>query len=586
MTAAPAIVSSHRTGLLAAIAIVAIVAGCATGGNNARVAVRPLADTPREMTADQQIHQALNRLTFGATEDDYERVRREGLDRWIGEQLAPQSIDDAATDRFLERYPYVAQPETTLARIYGLPGDLRRAGGTNPDTAAIRAADRASAQVIGELREARVARATLSKRQLLEVMVDFWENHFSIYADKGADRYMLVDYDRTIREHALGKFSDLLAAVAHSPAMLYYLDNLDSKADSDRVTLAELQGARRAREAQQKYATARNEIFVDRAGKVSVGDPNLKPPAPYRPPVRRGRGLNENYGRELMELHTLGVDGGYTQQDVIEAARVLTGWTVRNPDHIGTFYFNPAMHDAGSKVVLGHVFPAGHGEDEGDSLLALISREPATARFISMELCRRFVTDSPSTALVDRAAAAFTRTDGDIAEVMRVIIGSPEFFSRAAYRAKVKSPFEVVVSTMRALDAEPDTLQRDVQAVARLGEPIFGHIAPDGYPETGDQWINTGSILNRINFGMLAAAGQVTGMSVKAWPRGRDLENMPRTAQADSLVAILLGGDASSDTRKILDEGANPAAASPATSARDFTALVGLALGAPEFQRR
>ena len=513
------------------------------------------------MTSDQQIREIVNRLTFGPRPGDYQRVREIGVDRWVGEQLDPDEIHDEKAEQFLSRYPSLFEDETTLARTYGAPGDLRKAGGTMPDTAAIRAANRVSNQSIVELREAKVARAVLSERQLREVMVDFWENHFSIFADKGADKYMLVDYDDYVRAHALGRFRTLLGAVAHSPAMLYYLDNWTSRADSDHITLAEVN-------AYNKRGAA------------------------YHPAVRHGRGLNENYGRELLELHTLGVDGGYTQQDVIAAARILTGWTIRDPNHVGTFYFNPGMHDAAEKHFLGHDFPAGHGEDEGERLLDIIARQPATAHFIALKLCRRFVSDSPSTDLVRRAADTFTRTDGDIAEVMRTIIGSPEFFALPTYRAKVKSPFEVVVSTLRALDATPDTLQRDVQAVARLGEPLWGHLAPDGYPETGDEWLNTGSILNRINFGIQAASGQLPGASIATWPDAGALATAPRDVQVDSVVSVLFGGDVSPQTRKVLNEGTNPLAGAAPMYGRaprapnQLAQILGLALGAPEFQRR
>jgi len=578
-------VSPRFAVLVTALAVVGTVSGCASGGSH--VEVQPLAEGPRDMTADQQVREVVNRLTFGPRPGDYQRVREIGLDKWVGEQLAADQIRDDSVQHFLSRYPLIFEDETTLARIYGAPGDLRKAGGATPDTAAIRAANRASNETIVQLREAKVARAVLSERQLREVMVDFWENHFSIFADKGADKYMLVEYDDSVRAHALGKFRALLGAVAHSPAMLYYLDNWTSRADSDRVTLADVNAFRKRAASEANYEKSRSEIFVDRAGRITVGNPNAKALPPYRPSVRHGKGLNENYGRELMELHTLGVDGGYTQEDVIEGARILTGWTIRDPNHVGTFYFNAGMHDAGEKQFLGYSFPAGRGEDEGERLLDILASQPATAHFIALKLCRRFVSDSPSNDLVERAAATFTRTDGDIAEVMRTIIGSPEFFASSTYRAKVKSPFEVVVSTLRALNATPDTLQRDVQAVARLGEPLWGHLAPDGYPETGDAWLNTGSILNRINFGIQAASGRFPGASVATWPFAENLRSAPRDVQVDSVVSILFGGDVSPQTRQVLNEGNNPLAGSAATKpANQLTQIVGLALGAPEFQRR
>ena len=578
------------------IASLLIGAACATGGaNGGRIAsaasVVPLTDGLREMTADQQIRQALNRLTFGPTPGEYEVVRAEGVNHWIGQQLAPTSIPDDSADEFVARLSLLSQSESTLAGIYGLPADLRKQGGAMPDTAALRIANQGSGKIIASLREAKVARAVLSERQLREVMTDFWENHFSIFADKGADRYLLVQYDDSVRANALGKFRLLLGAVAHSPAMLYYLDNWTSRADSDRMTLSDFNAFQKHAEQQANFEKARRELFVDRAGHISVGNPSARAPAPYRPSVRHGKGLNENYGRELMELHTLGVDGGYSQEDVVEAARILTGWTIRDPNHVGTFYFNPGVHDAGEKRFLGYEFPTGHGLDEGERLLDILAASPATAHFIALKLCRRFVSDSPSTALVNRAARAFTRTGGDISQVMREIIGSPEFFSAAAYRAKVKSPFELAVSALRALDATPDTLQRDVQAIARLGEPLWGHLAPDGYPETADAWLNTGSILNRINFGIQLSAGQIPGASAAKWPPYARLASAPRAVLVDTVVYQLLGGDASPQTRSILLQGSNPLATSVtnANGSRgrsQLDQLIGLALGAPEFQRR
>jgi uncharacterized protein (DUF1800 family) len=360
---------------------------------------------------------------------------------------------------------------------------------------------------------------------------------------------MLASYERdAIRPYALGRFRDLLGAVAKSPAMLFYLDNWESSA--------------------------------------------ADAPAPRgRRPAKRARprGVNENYGRELLELHTLGVDGGYTQQDVIAAARALTGWTIRAPLQGGGFIFRPAMHDTQAKVFLGHTLPAGRGIEDGEALLDIIARHPSTARFIATKLVRRFVSDTPPPALVERAATTFTRTDGDIREVLRTIVTSPEFFSRAAYRSKVKSPFELVVSTARALGAEPDTTPRTARLIDRLGEPLYGHRDPNGYPDMGDAWINTGSILTRINFGLDAAAGRLPGADVAAWAEALGLERMPRDAQVDAVVRALLDGEASPDTRKVLRSGVNPllGARGPRAGADGgVKEIAGLALGAPEFQRR
>jgi uncharacterized protein (DUF1800 family) len=315
-----------------------------------------------------------------------------------------------------------------------------------------------------------------------------------------------------------------------------------------------------------------------------------RPPA-LGPRQRRGRGLNENYARELLELHTLGVDGGYTQHDVVEVARALTGWSIRDPRRGGGFAFRPEAHDAGAKVVLGHALRAGRGIEDGEEVLDILARHPSTARFIATKLARRFVSDSPPPALVERAATTFTRTGGDIRETVRAIVTSPEFFSRAAYRAKVKTPLELVVSALRAVDAEPDPTPRTAQIVARLGQPVFGHRDPNGYPETGDAWINTGAILARINFGMAVAAGRVPGATLARWSEGAALAGADRERQVDGVIALLLGGDASPDTRDVLLGGENPLAArAPSDDAptrlNGLAQIVGLALGAPEFQRK
>ena len=285
-----------------------------------------------------------------------------------------------------------------------------------------------------------------------------------------------------------------------------------------------------------------------------VSSQGRAPTAARRPPA----GLNENYARELLELHTLGVDGGYTQEDVINVARAFTGWTIEKPQQMGTFVFRPQWHDAGSKTVLGTYFPAGHGMEEGERVLDLLANDQHTATHIATQLVIRFVSDSPPPALVRRAAAAFAQSGGDIRETVRVIVQSPEFFSVAAYKSKVKSPLRVVVSALRSVDAAPDTSPLTAQIVARLGEPLYLHQAPNGYPLTGTSWINTGAILNRINFGLAVAAERVPGAMLAAWPQGLALSHEPHDAQVDGVIALLLQGEASPDTRRILQNGVNP----------------------------
>jgi uncharacterized protein (DUF1800 family) len=617
---------------------------------------------PREIDANQQISQALSRLTFGARPGDVARMQAMGVDKWIDAQLRPERIDDAAADQFLSRYEtlslssaelYTQYPPAAAVRAAARRDSLQRSGSmTLADSMRLLQQARRSNSFVADLTSSRVARAVMSERQLQEVMVDFWENHFTVFAGKGQTRYYLTSYDRdVIRPNALGHFRDLLGAVAKSPAMLFYLDNAQSVADSGRATLrSQRGGGNRERGTGNRGRGIRGRgMRPRRQPGASSSVPGSPFPVPAAPAQRR-RGLNENYARELMELHTLGVDGGYTQKDVIEVARALTGWSIRPPRQLlalaadprvrrfgermpdsgdaGQFVFRPEMHDAEAKVVLGHKLKAGRGIDDGEDVLDILARSPSTARYIARKLAVRFVSDKPPQALVDRAAATFTRTNGDIREVVRTIVTSPEFFSRAAFRSKVKSPFEVVVSTLRALDAAPDATPRTAQLVARLGQPIFGHQAPNGWPETSEPWMNTGAILNRINFGMAAAANRIPGVSLDRWPETARLRDASRSAQVDGVVASLLGGQVSPQTREILTTGVHPlvtqAAADssasmvmaadtvadpdPAMSASEpparrrqrlaaqgfgtipeltgFAHVVGLALGSPEFQRR
>ena len=628
-----------------------IAASCATPAAASQDVASAVAG-PRELDADQQVAQALSRLTFGARPGDAARVRALGVDKWIDAQLHPERLDDGAMDTFLARYQtlslssaelYRQFPPAALVRAAARRDSLQRSGRmTLADSVQLVQQARRSNQFVAELTSSRVARAVMSERQLQEVMVDFWENHFTVFAGKGQTRFFLTSYDRdVIRPNALGHFRDLLGAVAKSPAMLFYLDNAQSVADSSRVTL----GGNRER------GTGTSGLSRGRAARRLPGRPGTVPSSQFPVPAqRRARGLNENYARELMELHTLGVDGGYTQQDVIEVARALTGWGIRPPRQLlmqapdarvrrlaermpdnadaGQFVFRPEVHDAEAKVVLGHKLKAGRGIEDGEQVLDMLARHPSTAKYIARKLAVRFVSDQPPPALVDRAAATFTRTNGDIREVVRTIVTSPEFFSKAAFRAKVKSPFEVVVSTMRAMDAAPDPTPRTAQLVARLGQPIFGHQAPNGWPETSEPWMNAGAILNRINFGMAAAANRIPGVSLDRWPEAARLRTAGRAEQVDGVIMALLGGHASPQTREILTTGVHPLVAQASAdssasmmAARDTTPdpdptvapdeaparrrqrlaaqgfqnipeltglaqVVGLALGSPEFQRR
>ena len=597
---------SRHYGEATVLVALALAACSTTQSGTARVATVPsngevAAQGTREQTADEQVKQALNRAAFGARPGDAERVRAMGVDKWIEMQLSPQKIDDRAVDHFVARFPVLAMSPAELLKVYPEPNQLikkRRqemarngetvmrdsSGGklagldmTSSDSMKFKEAGRLSRQMLVELQTAKVARAVIGDRQLEEVMVDFWENHFTVFAGKGPERYFLGQYERdAIRPHALGKFRDLLGAVAKSPAMLYYLDNWESTVEADRPALV-LRANRGG-----GGGNGRGRSAMMRAARLqAAGKDTTKKPRP--------RGLNENYGRELMELHTLGVDGGYTQADVVSAARAFTGWTVEKPRENGFFVFRPALHDAGEKVFLGHTLKPNRGIEDGEQVLDIVATTPATARFIATKLVRRFVIDSVPPELVDRVAKTFTRTDGDIRECLRTIFTSSEFFSRAAYKAKVKSPFELVVSALRVVGAAADSTPRTAQMIAKLGQPLYGHLAPNGYPERGDAWINTGAILARINFGLVVASGKVPGASLAEWTDGAQLQSLAHGAQVDGVIHSILGGEASPDTRKVLESGVNPMASdstSAATRLNGFEHMVGLALGAPEFQRR
>jgi uncharacterized protein (DUF1800 family) len=382
--------------------------------------------------------------------------------------------------------------------------------------------------VNAELVEHKLFRAMYSNHQLEEVLVDFWMNHFNVFNGKGPVRMLVTSFERdAIRPHVFGRFKDMLLATARHPAMLYYLDNWQSQAPREDFPL---------------------------------------------PPGARRPGLNENYGRELMELHTLGVDGGYTQADVVAVARAFTGWTIYDPQKFAEFQFNPATHDRKEKVVLGHTIPAMGAETDGLQVIDILAHHPSTARFISKRLAQRFVADEPPEALVDRMAATFTKTDGDLRAVLRTLFASSEFLSSSAFQGKVKSPLEMVVSALRATNADVADTFALAQRIADLGQPLYGKVEPTGYPNTAEAWTNTASVLGRINFATALTAGQVPGVTVDT---SRFDVKAPSAAAAD-----LLGTPPSASTLAAIEKGMQDAAvATPAL-------LASLVLGSPDFQRR
>jgi uncharacterized protein (DUF1800 family) len=411
------------------------------------------------------ITHVLNRIGYGARPGDVERVAAMGLTTYIDRQLHPERVPDPEIDRRLEDLVTLTMTSSELAERYFARSRDRRDE------------KEGRRRVVAELGEQRLLRAVYSERQLNEVLVDFWFNHFNVFAGKGPDRIYVTGYERdVIRPRVLGNFRDLLGAVAESPAMLFYLDNWMS---AEKKVSGTFFGTRRRKKVPDTFS-----------------------------------GLNENYARELLELHTLGVDGGYTQKDVGEVARAFTGWTIQRPRQGGGFRFEPRMHDGGDKVVLGQTIRRG-GKGEGERVLDILAAHPSTARFIATKLTRRFVSDAPPEGLVDRAAARFRETRGDLRETVRVILASPEFLAPESRNAKVKTPLEFVVSAVRASGAELVSALPLLRALDQLGMPLYMCQPPTGYGDTAETWISTGGLLNRMNFALALTEGRLNGVRVE-----------------------------------------------------------------------
>lgn len=617
------------------------------------------------LTAEQRALHALNRLTFGPRPGDLQKVMDADVDDWIEQQLHPEEISDTVLDGKLGQFRTLRMsthemvqtfPNNNLIKAAAegkvpLPVDpvkqsiyevqisilnerqrqdqLARDGKApdaeakakidkqNQDTAATQAdnilalskdkrmeaiiampveerrvfvtnirgqqRDRLLAElsadqreyllsmnspanvVISELQQAKLLRALYSERQLQEVMTDFWFNHFNIYLNKDADQYLVTAYERdVIRAHALGKFKDLLVATAHSPAMLYYLDNWVSTGPKSPAAIA-----------------------------ASKAKPGQSVP-----------GLNENYGRELMELHTLSVNGGYTQHDVTELARVFTGWTMQPLEQGGAFQFDPKKHDPGDKVVLGKVIPE-NGANEGLQVLDILAHDPNTAKFIAKKLAIRFVSDDPPPGLVDRLAQKFLATDGDIREVLRTLFKAPEFWSRSTYQAKVKTPLEFVISSLRATGTELNNPGPLLGTLNKMGMPLYQMVPPTGYSMIESAWMNSEALIDRMNFALALSNGQVGGTNFDC---GRVLalgtltsRGLPRSAPSDPnairgedlalllLENALLNGETSVATQKeIRRQLDDPQVAAHAIDdpKRTLSSMIALVIGCPEFQHR
>ena len=502
----------------------------------------------------------------GGKPDDPDQMQRREKRR-IANLKAQELLDLPADERMKQILQMSPEEQRALASTRGAKGDALTDGMSPKQKETVMALNNPQQVVVNELMQAKLLRAIYSERQLDEVMTDFWFNHFNVFINKGADRYLLTSYERdAIRPHVLGKFEDLLVATAKSPAMMFYLDNWLSVGPNSEIALG---------------------ITTHRYG---YGPQN-------RP--RKGKqasGLNENYGRELMELHTLSVNGGYSQKDVTEVAKVFTGWTLEQPKKGGDFHFEPRMHEPGDKIVLGHRIKS-NGEQEGLEVLHLLAHNPRTAHFISQKLAVRFVSDNPPHALVDRMTETFLKKDGDIREVLRAMFKSPEFWSPDTYRAKVKTPLEFVISSVRASGAEVDDGRALVATLNNMGMPLYGMMPPTGYSMKADTWVNSSALLGRMNFALGLASGKVKGVKVDSAILDMGTAAGTTVGTMDPLQALailensLLAGEISKQTHDTISKQLDD----PTISQRklddpkrspDIAAITGLILGSPEFQRR
>ncbi|HTS11597.1 MAG TPA: DUF1800 domain-containing protein [Candidatus Limnocylindrales bacterium] len=559
-----------------------------------------------ELTEDEAILHALNRLAYGPRPGDVERIRQMGLAKWLDRQLDPKSIDDSALDQRLSRYPTLTMSSKKLLDDFPPPGQAAKkegmtkeeyqqqmaekrqdsvaqmlpTGNENFDKANVQLARmQGPGRITAELAMAKLDRAIYSERQLEAVMEDFWFNHFNVFAGKGADRWLLAAYVRdTIRPHTMGKFQDLLIATAKSPAMLFYLDNWLS---ADPVAFQRM----------QREMMMRRRRYYGVFGEMPPGPPPGFPmQRPNQPQKKQDRGLNENYGREVMELHTVGVDAGYTQQDVIEMARCLTGWTVHEPRKDPEFFFDERIHAQGKKIVMGRTFNYG-GMKDGEEALKMLANDPHTAQFISTQLARHFVSDNPPQALVDRMATEFESSGGDIRSVLHTMIYSPEFWSKEAYRAKVKTPFELVASTARALNGDVEVTLPLVQWVGRMGEPLYQCQPPTGYSDKAETWVNSGALLNRLNFALAFASDHMGGAEVDLKAMFGDAAATDPNAALSRSLDIFLDDQVADSTKKTLearlsDPQVLQARLDDPVKQVNEGLIAGLVLGTPEFQRR
>jgi uncharacterized protein (DUF1800 family) len=560
----------------------------------------------KTLTDDQKIIHVLNRLGFGARPGDVAKVKAIGIKKYIDQQLDASSIDDSVAEAKVKDIEIFKMTTAEVFAKYPNPGALLRQieggrpkaandqkPGEDPKVAQDEQRERReklqdlyreydlrpAAQLGPQITANRVLRAVYSERQLQEVMVDFWQNHFNVFANKAAVKWYIPSYERDVlRKNALGNFKDLLIGTAEHPAMLFYLDNFQSRTPNSQGNGNNGGALQRALLSGNLNPRMREQIKQRQGITDAQLDQRIEQLRKNQQKPAQRVGINENYARELMELHTLGVDGGYTQKDIVEVARAFTGWTIADPlgyrkiaaneikgnedrrlDRIqrmpgvpddiesGQFYFNDRWHDRGEKNVLGQKIDEG-GMKDGLKVIDILVNHPSTAKFIARKLCVKFVSDNPSDALVTRVADAFHKSGGDIKTTLRAIFNDKEFFAPENYRAKIKTPFELAVSSLRAVGGDTDSRPPFIAMLNKLGEVPYGYQAPTGYPDTAEDWVNTGALLERMNFAIAVASNRIPGTRVDLNP----FADKDKSRILDKALKEILDGDVSAATRATL----------------------------------
>jgi uncharacterized protein (DUF1800 family) len=582
-------------------------------------------------TDKQAAARLLDRFSFGAKLGEVDAVAKMGLDKWFEQQLAGDITDDEVNTR-LASYKTLSLSNETIANTYLNAGQLIRFAAKNgllnrdslqADKKEYQAQVRMLMQQMNlrplqelqtELINQKIIRAAYSKNQLHQVLTDFWFNHFNVSLTKGQCQQFIQTYERdAIRPNVVGSFSTLLNATAKHPAMLEFLDNAGSV--SDKNTLVN----KRAEAAIQKQLEQRtDDMQMAGTNGAQILQQTIR--------ARKTQGLNENYAREIMELHTLGVDGGYTQADVTAVARSLTGWGVRPlikdgpgrnlydrgvQNNFGNrgfvvkndFFFRADKHDDEPKTILGKNFPANGGYHEGEAVLHMLAKHPSTAQFIAQKIATRFVSDTPATSLVNKMAETFRKTDGDIKAVLITMVNDPAFWNQQLSREKVKSPFELAISTIRATNADITQPAQVFNWCTKMGQKIYFYQAPTGFPDRASYWINTGALLNRMNFGLAFASQKIPGVKIDlaALNNNHEPESAEEALKVYSAI-FLPERDHTQNIKRLTAMVADKSVADKINAAAEknnsqpipsapgnnsmMAQVAGIIIGSPEFQRK